>query len=365
MLENWLRPVSKDFLENNPYKDFQLGSHIQIYKDEMPIMSSGQLAIIGLNEHTANAVRHQLYKLSFAFDNTIITDLGNARRTEPDFLLQLLTDLYSSKIIPILIGENPALSLTQYKAQRLQQSAISLSVIDSSIPYNTGDKEASWLDYVLDNTRSKLFNINILGIQTHFLPSAIIKSFYDRKFNLTRLGKIKSNIQNCEPMLRDTDTLAVNISALKYSEAPAQADASSSGLFCEEMCQLMRYAGMSEKMTAVGIYGLLADKDTDGVTAKSIAQMVWYFLNGFHLRCNDYPISTDNMSEYITDIRGYDWRFTFWKSNKTGRWWIQVPTSSRKHLKRHRLIPCTYEDYTQAVNGEISEHLLNAFERFA
>jgi formiminoglutamase len=42
-----------------------------------------------------------------------------------------------------------------------------------------------------------------------------------------------------------------------------------------------------------------------------------------------------------------------------------VPIKTKKNLQRHRLLSCTYEDYTKAVNGELPERLLNAFERFA
>jgi formiminoglutamase len=365
MLENWLRPVSQDFLKETDLKDFHFGKKIKIYRKKLPKMSEGQVALIGLDESAADAVRRELYLLSFAFKGTVITDLGNARRTEPDFLLQLLTDLYQSKIIPIFIGEAPSLALTQFKAHRLVQSAVNLAVVDEQIAYNTGDTTTSWLDYILDNSRSKLFHLSILGVQTHFLPPDIIQHLSDRRHDIIRAGHIRGNIQDTEPVLRDADTLVVNISALKASDAPAQAEASPSGLTSEEACQLARYAGMSEKLTAAGFYGFLPEKEQNRQTAKTVAQMIWYFLDGFHNRRNDYPTSTDNMVEYVTHIQGYDWQFTFWRSNKTGRWWLQVPIKTKKNLQRHRLLSCTYEDYTKAVNGELPERLLNAFERFA
>jgi len=365
MLENWLRPVSQDFLQEMNLKDFHFGKKIKIYRQKLPKMNAGQVALIGLNETAANAVRKELYLLSFGFKGTKITDLGNARRTEPDFLLQLLTGLYQSKVIPVFIGENPNLALTQFKAHRLVQSAVNLAVIDEQIAYNTDDKETSWLDYILDNSRSKLFHLSILGVQTHFLPPNIISHLSDRRHDIIRAGQVRGSIQETEPVLRDADTLVVNISALKASDAPAQINPSPSGLTSEEACQLARYAGMSEKLTAAGFYGFLPEKEGAQLTAKTIAQIVWYFLDGFHNRRNDYPTSTDNMVEYVTHIQGYDWQFTFWRSNKTGRWWLQVPIKTKKNLQRHRLLSCTYEDYTKAVNGELPERLLNAFERFA
>ena len=365
MLENWLRPVSADLLAEMNLHDHQFGKNIQIYRKKMPKMKAGQVALIGLDETAADAVRRELYALSFAFRGTTVTDLGNVRRTESDFLLQLIPDLFKSEIIPIFIGIDPALALIQYKAHRLHRSAVNPAVADERIPYNTGDKHESWLDYVLDNARSRLFHLSMLGVQTHFLPTGLTDDLAERRHEVVRLGNIRAAIQDTEPILRDADTLIFNIAALKAADAPGQNRRTPSGLTTEESCRLTRYAGMSEKLTSAGFYGFEPDRDRDAQTAQTLAQMIWYFLEGFYNRRNDYPNSTDNMAEYVTHIPGYDWQFTFWRSNKTGRWWLQVPIKTKKSLQRHRLIPCTYEDYTQAVNGELPERLLNAFARFS
>lgn len=364
MLENWLRPVSSALLKETEYQDFSLGKKIKIFRSKIPKMRKGQIALIGLEENTANAVRKELYQLSYNFKGMVITDLGNARSTEPEFLLQLIQDLLSGKIIPVLLGRTPESALTQYKAHRMVQSALNLAVIDELIPYNTGSEEISWLDYILDNSRSKLFHLSLLGSQTHFLPPDTVHNLTERHHKVMRLGNVKADLQKTEPVLRNADTLVVNLSALKASDAPAQINPSPSGLSSEEICRLCRYAGMSEKLDSVGFYGYDSKTDTNGLTAKTLAQMIWYFLDGFHNRRNDYPSSTDNMSEYVTNVQGYDQQITFWRSNKTGRWWLQVPMRTKKNLQRHRLIPCTYEDYISAANGELPNHFSDAFLRF-
>jgi formiminoglutamase len=64
------------------------------------------------------------------------------------------------------------------------------------------------------------------------------------------------------------------------------------------------------------------------------------------------------------DFKGHEAPFTFWKSNRTGRWWIQVPVKTKKKHLRHRLIPCSYNDYLQASKGEMPDRLSLAFGRF-
>ena len=46
----------------------------------------------------------------------------------------------------------------------------------------------------------------------------------------------------------------------------------------------------------------------------------------------------------------------FVKSKKSDRWWMQVPyPSGISGNERFHLVPCRYEDYTTAVNGEMPD----------
>ena len=47
----------------------------------------------------------------------------------------------------------------------------------------------------------------------------------------------------------------------------------------------------------------------------------------------------------------------FYKSDKTERWWLEVPYPPEKGIKfeRHYLIPCDYEDYEKASQNELPD----------
>jgi hypothetical protein len=47
----------------------------------------------------------------------------------------------------------------------------------------------------------------------------------------------------------------------------------------------------------------------------------------------------------------------FYKSDKTDRWWIEIPFISNVNnkLKRNTLLPCSYEEYLMACNQELPE----------
>ena len=53
---------------------------------------------------------------------------------------------------------------------------------------------------------------------------------------------------------------------------------------------------------------------------------------------------------------------TFYKSEKTARWWIEIPfiMGLNNKLKRHTLLPCTYQDYLDACNQNIPERWFKA-----
>jgi len=70
------------------------------------------------------------------------------------------------------------------------------------------------------------------------------------------------------------------------------------------------------------------------------------------------------LTEYIVDFKSYSYQITFWNSIKSNRWWMQIPSKTDRKLRRHRLIPCSYEDYLKACEEELPERLLKAHRRF-
>jgi formiminoglutamase len=67
-------------------------------------------------------------------------------------------------------------------------------------------------------------------------------------FDSYRLGQIRDNIQESEPIIRHADMLSFDFSAIKHSDAPANEVPQPNGFYSEEACQMMRYAGMNDKL---------------------------------------------------------------------------------------------------------------------
>jgi len=360
MLQNWLSPIAPSLI--NKKKNLAFLRNIILYQDQMPDLTKVRMAIIGIEEETANATRKKLYQFSFPFKKLKIADLGNIRKLDPTFLVPVITELIRSNILPVLIGSNKLFAEAQLLAY--QKRIVHLALVDEKLVLSK-KRKSDYLNKNLNTSKSPTLNLSIIGHQAHLTSPETDKIINDRYFERASLGNVRSNIEEIEPIIRDADFLSMNISAIRYADAPAQQFPSASGLFCEEACQISRYAGLSDKLSSAGFYGFYPEKDDDGQTAQVMAQLIWYFIDGYYNRKNDYPASTEGLIEYIVDLKNPEEQITFWKSKKSGRWWIQIPVKSKSKKQKHKLVPCSYSDYLSTCNEEIPNRLLNAYKKFS
>ena len=362
MLQNWLKPLSATFLKTGEsLPDSSFGKNVLPFGGELPDLKKVRVALIGVGEKGPNAVREHLYRMIFPFPKGAVADLGNLRKTEASFLIPVVYELLTGRILPVIIAENDDMARAQFLAYQDAKALVNMAVIDERFRFG-GPKDA--YTPLLKPVHALLFNFGLIGFQTHQTAPDATQFLSKNNFDLVRLGKSRAAIEETEPVLRDADLLAFHLAALKQSEAPGVDAASPSGYFTEEACQLCRYAGMSDKLTSFGIYGYRPALDRDGQSAQVVAQMIWYFTEGFFNRKNDYPVSKAGLTEYIVEYRRLNYQLTFWKSAKSGRWWMQVPVATRKKLERHRLVPCSYQDYQLACREELPERLMQALQRF-
>jgi len=365
MLENWLNPIDPMAIcAYDQLASVHLGRKLLIHYQSFPDLRMAKVALIGIDETEANAVRKALYPLAFSFPMGQVVDLGNVRKADADFLIPVTRELLDGGIIPILIGRQDTNAYIQFQAYRSHQ-LVNLVAVDQAVPYLPDQEIDSYLSRILNAQDSPLFNLGMIGYQSHFTPPVVLDFLETHYYDHIRLGQARSKMEELEPIIRDADAMSFNVAALKSAEAPAQINPSVSGFFSEEACRICRYAGLSDKMHSIGFYGFDAPNDSHGRTAQVIAQMIWYFMGGVFSRKGDYPISTHGLVEYIVEIKQMTYPLTFFRSEKTGRWWMQVPTQTDIRHQRHRLIPCSYQDYQSAGQDELPDRLINAYKRFS
>ncbi|MEZ4920061.1 MAG: hypothetical protein R2792_13235 [Saprospiraceae bacterium] len=367
MFQNWLKPLAKP-LENSAARmpEHSLGRQLVPFSKAEKNLKKVKIALIGLEESQADVIRKELYRFAFPFPEASIADLGNLRKAnEPSLLIPVLFELLSGNVIPVLIGGKDPLAKAQFLAYQEAKALVNMAVIDQSLRFFPSLPQADVYSGLLEPRHPLLFHFSLLGYQSHLMPENLLEWLEKQHVECYRLGRSRPAIEDTEPTIRDADLMAFHLSALKQQEAPGVDGASPSGYFLEEACQLARYAGMSDKLSSFGVYGFQRQSDRESMSAQAVAQLVWYFMDGVFNRKNDYPVSKTSLTEYVVDYPQMNYQLSFWKSGKSGRWWMQIPDSNNKRkYQRHRLIPCSYTDYQAACREELPDRLMQALDRF-
>ncbi|MCX8212523.1 MAG: hypothetical protein OTI34_15825 [Lewinella sp.] len=358
MYEPWLKAADKP---SPTLPSHSFGKHLR------PRARKIDVAIIGIDAEVSKKTREQLFSTSWAFGKLVVRDLGNLRKTTPDFVIPLLRELHAAGITPVLIGSSSQAFTAQYLAFAELNRQVSLLKIDRNIRLNPVGEGGEVLDNAVHNKGRRRFHLTHIGAQQHLVDPAIFDLFNAQDYESVSLGPARGNTLALEPLLRDADLVGLDISAINYHEAPARSGLHPSGFSLQEASQLAYYAGNSDKLSSFGLYGLDAEagseRDTD-LTAAAYAQLIWYFLQGYSRRQGDFPASSTGMLEYVVDIDDFD-KLTFWRSPRSNRWWVQVPAGTKKGDERHRLVPCSYEDYLEASGKQhLPDRLMAAFRRF-
>ena len=158
-----------------------------------------------------------------------------------------------------------------------------------------------------------------------------------------RLGEIRQRIENAEPLLRASNFISFDSSAIKRSAFSQSTNAHVFGLTGEEACQLMWYAGMSEKSEVVTLSEFSNVTSDDGVEV--LATLIWYFIEGYYSRQESMNFDSDNYILFNVPLMDFNSTVEFVKSSRTNRWWFK---------SEEKYIPCNYTDYTETLGGEIT-----------
>ena len=184
-------------------------------------------------------------------------------------------------------------------------------------------------------------------------------------FDTIRLGDLKANLHEIEPVMRNSDFLNFDISSIQYQFASANIYSSPNGLTGEEACKIMRYAGLSDKITSIGLFEYNQNLDKNGQTAFLMAEMIWYFLDGYNFRKNELNPNINNCTKFTVAFEDGKNEIIFYRSNTSGRWWMGVPINiDSNQTKKKYFVACSYADYEKANNGDIPQRWLKTINKF-
>jgi arginase family enzyme len=343
-----------------------------------------KICIVGMDEFRGNiankgcemgpdAIREQLFQLK-NFPNLKILDAGNIKmgdsyRDSLYALKQTVHELLEHNIIPIILGGDKTMLWAQEQAYHNLPTKTYTNVIqvDESFDLaqeNTPDiHQNNYLNHILNQEPNLIFNFTQLGYQSYFVDALTIDIMRKMDFECYRLGELRADLKEVEPIVRDGDMLAFNVSALNSTDGIGYHNTSPNGFTAVEACQIMRYAGLSDRLSSVGFYGYNPVFDERNHTAKVIAQALWYFIQGVSDRKMDYPVTDEKQFNiYVVSSKELGYDITFMKSIKSDRWWIKIPDEYIKY-KSHQMFPCSYKDYQMALQDEIPERWWKAYNK--
>lgn len=353
---------------------------------DFPDLDGVSLAILGVTEdrnahdndgcsRAPDEVRKYLYELYPERSNLKMADLGNIKRgyTTDDTYFALssaIAELLKNRTIPIIIGGSQDLTYANYLAYESIGQIINLVSVDPRFDLGSGNysfDSQSYLSRIILHQPNYLFNFSNIGYQTYYNDQEAVLLMKNLLFDVYRLGKVRAKLEDVEPIVRDADMLSFDVSSIRFSDAPGHKNPSPNGFYGEEVCQITRYAGLSEKLTSIGFYELNPDFDSNGQTAHLVAEMIWYFIDGFCNRPNDHPkAESDDFLKYRVSIRDHNDEIIFFKSLKTERWWMEVtcPANVKTKYERHYLVPCSYADYQVACADDIPDRWWQVYQKF-
>lgn len=370
-ISDFLLPVHRSELSfDGGYKDGQIGKSMQVYEEEFPDLDEADLVFVGCGEQRGSgmhmgysaapdAIRRQFYSLYRWHPDVRMADIGNLKKGSEladtyAALKTVVKELIKEKKTVVLLGGSHDLTLSQYYAYG-DRKIIEATCVDALIDLNLDSdfRCDNFLMEMLTGEPNFIRHYNHIGFQSYYVHPRVLETMDKLRFDCYRVGNVKENIEEMEPVLRNSQLLSFDISAMANAWAPAN-QASPNGFDGEEACVLMRYAGMSPHINTIGIYGYDPEKDVHELTAKQVSQMLWYLLDGRSRSRREAGLDErDSFNEYHTAFAEVE--TTFLQSKKTGRWWMQLPDK--------KFIACSYKDYLLASSNEIPERWLRAQER--
>ncbi len=361
-------------LKSQHWQNNTIGNNIEQYTTDLLILEvAPKVVLLSVGDDPEDAfiknIRTQLYQLFLPNSSFRIADLGHFSENI-NVLPEAIARIRKYGSIPFIISPNQSVTFSIYLAYcKLEQTVNILSIDDKADLEEEGSVigDNNWLSHILGYTPNYLFNYSLLGNQSYLSNPDMLDLLQSLNFDVHRLGNLRKTLQNSEPTFRNADIVSFDLSSIRGSDCPGSMRRGPNGLYAEEACQLMRYAGLSNKVSAAGVFGWdILQIDLHFSSSSLTAQLIWHFIDGVSNRIEDGKIG--NEDEYVIYKIGSEdlsLDLIFYKNLKNGRWWMNVPINEHKKGKfnRHHVVPCSIDDYKQAMNGEIPDTWWQTFQK--
>ena len=359
--------------EDVNYEGEQIGQIIISNFGEFPEIASKSIVLFSVPEYRGNAdhknnhsrseFRSKLKQLSRSKNwNSTIYDLGTIIPGEElkdtyFAISSVVHELTKNDVVPILIGGSQDLVLAAYDAYAKLEQLVNICSIDHSLDIGGPEVAIShnaYLTSLLLKRPCYLFNHANIGLQIPYAQPKELKLVESLYFDVCRLGEFNDDFKRAEPHLRNADVINLDFNSIKASDVFSH-KANPNGFQAQQICQISRYAGISDKVNFFGVFNYI---DFNEMSDKLLSEILWYFIDGYQSRWGDFPVSSKaGYFKFNVELENGNHSIVFYKSHKSDRWWMEVPYPPQKGSKyeRHHLVPCDKEDYDRAMQNEMPD----------
>jgi hypothetical protein len=375
-----LVPVSEETISSMVLHPKQaLGKNIDIYSAQQgfPELIGCSIAIIGLSEirnaffptsgYKLEDFRKSFYCLFPGNWNFRICDLGNlpngASPEDTYFALkEICIHLRQLNIVCVFIGGSHDLIFPLYQSYQANNQLVNVVSVDNQFDFSQEEELISGRSYmsrIIMEQPNFLYNFTNLGYQSYYTAQEELDLMEKLHFDSLKLGALLDDVAQSEPFFRDANITGIDMKSLSW-HAINHSSGIPNGIDARTICALARYAGISDRMQLFGVFELLSTT----VSHQLLAQIIWYFIEGFSSRFGEYPLLTSTgFTRYTVALS--DVEMVFYESEKSKRWWIEIINQSYLNNKNKTtaLLPCTHKDYLDACNDKIPDKWWRATKR--
>lgn len=329
MISHWFVPDEKQAIRPERISRNALWHQVRFLHELDRPFTSGDMVLISFDRLMSQRIKRQLYQFSATPSQALtLIDCGHFSQKQTDTIVPLLQEIHQSGAMTLLLGAPYGLMRHQTDGTRMA-SIIRESNLDDDV-HLRNDQAHTLFQYI--GTQRHLVSETHMKVEGHL-----------------RLSDLREELSLAEPCIRDSEALLFHCDSMSAAEAGYMTGMSGSGLSVIEACQLFRYAGAAQTLRTAGIYGYASEADSSGMMSNAIAQMIWYLLEGSTLR--EDPDKSP-LTQYHVQSKDHEHAFLFFKSEISGRWWIE---------DRHgRKVACSYRDYKKACEEDYSDLVIKS-----
>ncbi|MEC9195275.1 MAG: formimidoylglutamase, partial [Bacteroidota bacterium] len=334
-----LVPVSDEVFSSMVLNPKQaLGKNIEIHTDQLgfPELNDCSIAIVGLLEirnsffptakFKLEDFRKSFYRLFPGNWNFKICDLGDlpngATPQDTYFALkEICIHLRQLNIISVFIGGSHDLIFPMYQSFQAIDQLVNIVSVDNQFDFSQEEELISGRSYmskIIMEQPNFLYNFTNLGYQSYYIAQEELDLMEKLHFDSIRLGTLLDDVVQSEPFFRDANIAGFDMKSLSW-KAVNYSSGNPNGIDARTICALSRYAGISDRMNIFGVFELI----NTTVSNQLLAQIVWYFIEGFSSRFDEYPVLTSSGFVRYT-VALSDMEMIFYQSEKSNRWWIEI-----------------------------------------